>query len=155
SLRSRRPLGGSAARRIAALASAVTTLACGGCGAAHGGSGAVPPPPAHAGVFRDMAREAGIEFRWSHGGRSPLYIIETLGHGAAFTDYDRDGMLDAFLVGNRGCALFRNLGGGRFQDVTRQAGIAAEGDFCAVAAGDYDNDGYPDLYVTGYGKCVL
>src|SRR5207237_4011286 len=66
-----------------------------------------------------------------------------------------DGRPDAFLAGNRRCALFRNLGAGRFRDVSREAGLTAEGDFCGVAAGDYDNDGYPDLYVTGYGKCIL
>jgi enediyne biosynthesis protein E4 len=113
------------------------------------------PPAAPAGLFRDVAREAGLDFRWGHGGRSPLHILETLGHGCAFLDYDQDGLLDAFLVGNRRCALFRNLGGGRFAEVTEEAGLAAEGEFFGVAAGDFDNDGYPDLYVTGYGKCVL
>src|SRR5207248_2503005 len=85
----------------------------------------------------------------------PLNIIETLGHGCAFLDYDQDGHLDALLVGNRRCALFRNLGNGRFADVSREMGLTAEGDFYGVAVGDYDNDGFPDLYITGYGKCVL
>ena len=116
---------------------------------------AAPDAPAAAGVFRDVAREAGIDFRWGHGGKSPLTILETLGHGAAFLDYDRDGFLDLLLVGNRRCGLFRNRGDGRFEDTTRQAGLTAEGMFFGVAVGDYDNDGYPDAYITGYGKCVL
>lgn len=133
-----------------------------GCGTNTGSSGVargappVPPPDtASTDLFRDVAREAGLEFRWGHGGRSPLTILETLGHGCAFLDYDQDGLLDAFLVGNRRCGLFRNLGGGRFSDVTAQAGLTAEGELLGLAVGDYDNDGYPDVYVTGYGTCVL
>lgn len=108
-----------------------------------------------AGVFRDVAHEAGLNFRWGHNGRSPLTITETLGHGTAFLDYDQDGLLDILLVGNRRLALYHNLGNGHFQDVTRQAGLTAEGDFYGVAVGDYDNDGYPDLFITGYGICLL
>jgi len=106
-------------------------------------------------VFRDIAREAGLNFQWGHGGKTPLTILETLGHGCAFLDYDQDGLLDIFLVGTPRCALFRNMGNGRFVDVSDQAGISAKGNFFGVAVGDYDNDGYPDLYITGYGKCVL
>ncbi len=116
------------------------------------GSGAVSEAP---GLFRDVAQEAGLNFRWGHGGKSPLTIIETLGHGTAFLDYDQDGLLDILLVGNRRLALYHNLGDGHFEEVTRQAGLTVEGDFYGVAVGDYDNDGYPDLYITGYGKCVL
>lgn len=113
-------------------------------------------PAGTAGVFRDVAKEAGIDFEWGYGGKSPLTILETLGNGCAFLDYDSDGNLDIFLVGNRRCALFRNTGDGRFADVTRQAGVGTEGDLLfGVTVGDYDNDGFPDAYVTGYGKCIL
>lgn len=111
--------------------------------------------PAAPGIFRDVAQEAGLTFRWGHGGKSPLTIIETLGHGCAFLDYDQDGLLDIFLAGNPRCTLYRNTGEGRFTDVTAESGIAAEGLFFGVAVGDYDNDSFPDLYLTGYGKCVL
>jgi hypothetical protein len=113
------------------------------------------------GWFREVAADSGLDFRWGHGGRSPLNIIETLGHGCAFFDYDRDGWMDAFLVGNDGCALFRNLGAAnpgalpRFANVTRAAGLTTSGLLGGVAVGDYDNDGWPDLYVTGYGTCFL
>jgi hypothetical protein len=102
-----------------------------------------------------VAAEAGLDFRWGHGGRSPLHILETLGYGCAYLDYDQDGLLDVFLVGSPRCALFRNAGGGKFTNVTAEAGIAAAGEFLGIATGDYDNDGYPDVYLAGYGKCVL
>src|SRR6185369_10634788 len=81
------------------------------------------------GPFREVAAEAGLNFRWGHGGKSPLTIIETLGHGTAFLDYDQDGLLDILLVGNHRLALYHNLGSGHFEDVTKKAGLTAEGDF--------------------------
>ncbi len=129
-----------------------------GCRAAQAPS-AVRTTPASAsavpGLFRDVAQEAGLDYRWGHGGKSPLNILETLGHGCAFLDYDQDGFLDILLVGNRRCALYHNLGNGHFQDVTARSGLTLEGGLFGVAVGDYDNDGYPDVYVTGYGKCAL
>ena len=114
-----------------------------------------PPNPASApGIFKDAAAETGLSFQWGHGGKSPLNIIETLGHGCAFLDFDQDGLLDIFLVGTPRCALFRNTGA-RFQDVTKDSGISAEGRFFGIAVGDIDNDAFPDLYVTGYGNCRL
>ena len=139
-------------------------------GCQHGNSSLPPSASGHAGspdshgrktssgtphLFRDVAQEVGLNFRWGHDGKSPLTIIETLGHGTAFLDYDQDGLLDILLVGNRRLALYRNLGNGRFEDVTHEVGLTAQGDFYGVAVGDYDNDGYPDLYITGYGKCIL
>jgi hypothetical protein len=106
-------------------------------------------------LFRDTAREAGLNFQWTHGGKSPLNILETLGHGCAFLDYDQDGRLDILLVGNRGCALYHNEGNGRFTDQTQASGLNLTGDLFGVAVGDYDNDGYPDRVITGYGKCAL
>src|SRR5262249_49907666 len=68
-------------------------------------------------VFRDRAAEAGLTFRWGHGGRSPLNIKETAGGGCAFLDYDGDGKLDILLVGST-LVLYHNEGGGRFRDVS-------------------------------------
>ncbi|HEV2474109.1 MAG TPA: VCBS repeat-containing protein, partial [Chthonomonadales bacterium] len=107
------------------------------------------------GPFADEAQQAGVRFRWTHGGRSPLNIIESLGHGCAFLDYDQDGLLDILLVGNRGIELYHNLGGGRFKDVTEFSGFDRQAAYNGVAVGDYDNDGFPDVYLTGYGKCAL
>jgi enediyne biosynthesis protein E4 len=107
------------------------------------------------GIFRDVAKEAGLDFRWGHGGKAPLTILETIGHGCAFLDYDQDGLLDALLVSDQGGVLFRNTGDGRFENVTPLSGLVAEGPFFGVAVGDYDNDRFPDLYLTGYGKCRL
>ena len=86
---------------------------------------------------------------------------------AAGIDYDQNGLLDLYLVNGaatrlytpklplRG-ALYKNNGDGSFTDVTKHAGVGAEGLFgMGVAVGDYDNDGFPDLFVLGYGRCIL
>src|ERR1051326_9017388 len=95
------------------------------------------------------------------------YLPETMGPGVAFVDYDNDGWMDVFLV-NSGAAdfyqpakplrnaLYKNNRDGTFTDVTERAGVAGGSQFgmgCAIA--DYDNDGYPDILVTAYGKCTL
>jgi hypothetical protein len=103
----------------------------------------------------DVAKKAGIDFGLSHHGKSPLNIMETLGCGCAFLDYDNDGWLDVFLVGQPTSALFRNKGDGTFENVTAQSGITRPSNWMGCAVGDYDNDGYPDLFVTGYGDCAL
>ena len=95
------------------------------------------------------------------------YLPETLGPGVAFVDYDNDGWMDIFLVNSGVCdfyrpaskprnGLYRNNRDGTFTDVTAAAGVAGGDAFgMGVAAGDYDNDGYPDLFVTAYGRCTL
>src|SRR2546428_5844283 len=87
-----------------------------------------------------------------------------MGSGCAWIDFDQDGLLDLYLVNGAGTkvytppnalysALYRNYGNGTFTDVTAKAGVGAEGLFgMGVAVGDYDNDGYPDLFVCGYGR---
>src|SRR5437773_620748 len=111
-------------------------------------------------------RPSGIT--WVHSNRrSPeMYLPETTGAGCAFIDYDNDGWMDIYLVNSGRCdfydpkpplrnALYRNNRDGTFIDVTERAGVAAGGYGQGVAVGDYDGDGFPDLYVTQYGKRIL
>src|SRR5438445_11763457 len=119
------------------------------------------------GRFVDVARSAGITFVHDNAASPEKYLIETMGSGCAWIDYDQDGLLDLYLVNGTAtrvytpkqpsrCALYRNNGDGTFTDVTAKAGVGAEGLFgMGVAAGDYDNDGFPDLFVLGYGRCIL
>ena len=105
---------------------------------------------------------------WSHvNGRSPEYYLpETTGAGCAFLDYDNDGWMDIYLVNSGKCdffnpnpplrnALYRNNRNGTFTDVTQQAGVLGGGYGMGIAVGDYDGDGWPDMYVTQYGRSIL
>lgn len=113
--------------------------------------------------FTDVTQEAGIHWTHIDGRSGQKYFMETLGAGAAFLDYDSDGDADLYLVNGAPLpgydseetptnALFRNNGDGTFTDVTEKAGVGDTGYGHGCAAGDYDNDGYPDLYVTNYGE---
>ena len=107
-----------------------------------------------------------ISFRHVNG-RSPDYFLpETTGAGCAFLDYDNDGWMDIYLVNSGKCdfydpqpplrnALYRNNRDGTFTDVTEKAGIPGGGYGMGVAVGDYDGDGFPDLYLTQYGRSIL
>jgi enediyne biosynthesis protein E4 len=126
------------------------------------------PSPESFGVkYVDVAAEAGIAFHHQNAASNEKYLIETMGSGCGWIDYDQNGLLDLYLVNSaptrlyvpkmemRG-ALYRNNGDGTFTDVTARAGVGAEGLFgMGVAVGDYDNDGFPDLFVLGYGRCIL
>ena len=105
---------------------------------------------------------------WKHtAGKSPEhYLPETTGAGCAFLDYDNDGWMDIYLVNSGKCdfynpnspprnALYRNNRDGTFTDVTDKAGVAGGGYGQGVAVGDYDGDGFADLYVTQYGRSIL
>jgi hypothetical protein len=105
---------------------------------------------------------------WKHvSGRSPEYYLpETTGAGCAFLDYDNDGWMDIYLVNSGRCdffepnpplrnALYKNNRDGTFTDVTEKAGVGGGGYGMGVAVGDYDRDGFPDLYVTQYGRSIL
>ncbi len=116
--------------------------------------------------FVDRAKAAGLNEIMVYGGvGSNRYLLETTGSGAAFLDYDNDGWLDVFLVnGSRlgkdslpGAVsrLFRNKKDGTFEDVTAQAGVGRSGWGQSVCAGDYDNSGHEDLFVTYWGQNVL
>ncbi|PYX67452.1 MAG: RNA-binding protein [Acidobacteria bacterium] len=117
--------------------------------------------------FVDIATHAGLTARTEAGGeKAKKYIIETTGSGAAFIDYDNDGWPDIFLVNGTTLEgfpkgqeptshLYHNNHDGTFTDVTRKAGLGLMGWGQGVCAGDYDNDGWTDLYVTFWGHSVL
>jgi hypothetical protein len=118
--------------------------------------------------FVNVARESGLRFKNVFGGeKKNKYLLETTGCGVAFVDYDDDGWLDLFFVnGSRFEAdwtkanepvsrLFKNNRDGTFTDVTLKAGVARHGWGQGVCAGDYNNDGHVDLYVTYWGDCAL
>jgi hypothetical protein len=117
--------------------------------------------------FLNVARESGLSVKTIFGGEHKnKYLLETTGCGVAFYDYDNDGWLDIFLVngwrlegfpaGSEPTShLFHNNRDGTFTDVTAKAGVANSGWGQGVCVGDYDNDGWEDLFVTYYGKNVL
>ena len=124
---------------------------------------ALPPDQSNI-SFSDVAHEAGLTVKTIFGGeKSKRYILETTGGGVAFFDYDNDGWIDIFLVnGSRfdGAAsgtnrLYRNQRDGTFADITKESGLERSGWGQAVCAGDYDNDGHTDLFVTYWGRNVL
>ena len=102
-----------------------------------------------------MAASAGLNYRWQIAGPRPLNILQTIGNGCAFLDYDNDGNLDVLLVGPK-LALYKGDGKGHFTDVTHALGLDHfSGHFLGCAVGDYDNDGYDDVYVSGYRTGLL
>jgi hypothetical protein len=129
--------------------------------AANAAEPAQAPPVAY---FVDNAEKAGLTMTTVFGGKdTKKYIIETTGTGVAIFDYDNDGWPDIFLVNGTTLEgfpagtgptnhLYRNNHDGTFTDVTTKAGLASTGWGQGVCAGDYDNDGWEDLYVTYYGK---
>ena len=109
---------------------------------------------------------SGISWRHTAGHSQQKYLPETTGAGCAFLDYDNDGWMDIYLVNSGKCdffnpdpplrnALYHNNRDGSFTDVTERAGVGAGGYGQGVAVGDYDGDGFPDLYVTQYGRSIL
>jgi hypothetical protein len=117
-------------------------------------------------VFRNIARAAGIAVTHVNGASPEKYFAEIMGSGGLFFDADADGWLDVFLVDGGSIAsprvaatarhrLFRNRGNGTFEDVTAASGIRHREYGMGACAGDYDNDGAVDLYVTNYGPNAL
>ena len=129
-----------------------------------------PPVPDVPGHFADITKKSGVNFQYQSSHTSRKYLIETMGAGVALFDYDNDGRLDIFLVNgaplqdptpkgtipkksgpaywNR---LYHQKPDGTFEDVTERAGLQGAGYGMGVAVGDYDNDGFEDLYVSAYG----
>jgi enediyne biosynthesis protein E4 len=123
-----------------------------------------------AGKFVDITRTSGVDFQYQASHTSKKYLLETMGPGVALFDYDNDGLLDIFVVNGapltdpmrKGAIpqkdgpkywnrLFHQKKDGKFEDVTEKAGLQGAGYGMGVAIGDYDNDGYEDVYVTAYG----
>ncbi len=115
--------------------------------------------------FTDIAAEAGLKTSIPYGGvDKKTYILETVGCGVAFFDYDNDGWLDILLLSGTRLTdpppeatnrLYRNNRNGTFTDVTEKAGLTRTGWASSVTIGDYDNDGYEDLFITYWGQNVL
>jgi hypothetical protein len=122
------------------------------------------PVPVH---FTDIRKTAGITFVQDSTESDEKYYLETMGTGVAWLDYDQDGLMDLYFVQTGPTdaykpakplrsALYHNNGDGTFTDFTEKAGVGGEGHYGqGVAVGDFDNDGFPDLYVTGYGRAIL
>jgi enediyne biosynthesis protein E4 len=134
-------------------------------GSTPGGANQEPP-----GTFVDVTQRLGVNFQYKSSHTSRKYLLETMGAGVALFDYDNDGLLDIYLVNGAPLAdptpkgtipqkadsqywnrLYHQKKDGTFEDVTEKAGLQGAGYGMGVAVGDYDNDGFEDLYVTAYG----
>ncbi|MFI5180051.1 MAG: CRTAC1 family protein [Thermoanaerobaculia bacterium] len=131
-------------------------------------SPAIPAGPDD--LFEDVTGKAGIGFVHQLGSGKLTNIVESMGAGGTFLDYDGDGLVDIFFVNSGPLAgvsdapdgtprlsnrLYRNRGDGTFEDVTEKAGVAGSGYGVAAAAADYDNDGHVDLFVVNIGRSTL
>jgi len=127
-------------------------------------------PAANGDYFQEIGKEIGIDFVHSIGDKELTNIVESSGAGAAFLDYDQDGFIDLYVCSGtwiKGLSsgdkpdelphnhLYHNRGDGTFEDVTKKAGVGGPWYSMGVTVGDYNNDGYPDLYVSNYGTNVL
>ena len=149
--------------RIALATGAVVLLGAGLTGQQHTVATTDSAPLVR---FTDVAREAGIDFQHVNGASADKHLVETMGSGGLFFDYDGDGWIDIFLVDGGSIAdpaiaqtarhrLYRNRGNGAFEDSTARSGIRHREYGMGACAGDYDNDGRVDLYVTNVGPNVL
>jgi hypothetical protein len=127
-------------------------------------------PPANDDFFQEIGQEIGLDFVHSIGADNMKNIVETVGGGAAFIDYDQDGYIDIYMTSgtwiegfsksekpgkmpeNR---LYHNQQDGTFEDVTKKAGFGGPWYSMGITVGDFNNDGYPDIYVSNYGSNTL
>jgi len=124
---------------------------------------AIQDPP----LFIEVpAASSGIHWVHENAMSPKRYLPETMGPGCAFLDFDNDGWMDIFLVNSGACdfwkppkpirnALYKNNRDGSFTDVTEKAGVGGSYFGMGVTVGDFDNDGWPDIFVTAYGRCTL
>jgi hypothetical protein len=128
-------------------------------------------PKANKEYFQEIGKEIGLDFIHSIGDNDLSNIIESVGGGAAFLDYDQDGFIDLYVCSgtylkgfnhaekqakSSGNHLYRNKQDGTFEDVTKIAGVDGGGAYSmGITIGDYNNDGYPDIYVCNYGPNIL
>jgi hypothetical protein len=156
---SQRELAASPPSSMPSLTASVET----GATAAPAAGDADPARPSGPIEFTDVTSQAGIHFKHNTGAFGAKYLPETMGSGVCFLDYDNDGWQDIFLVnsmdwpghrigGKSFPALYHNNRDGTFTDVTRQAGLAIETYGMGCAVGDFDNDGFDDLYLTTVGS---
>jgi hypothetical protein len=146
----------------------LATVLISGCGQSK--KPTLPAPATSDDFFQEISGEVGLDFLHSIGEEELQNIIQSDGGGAAFLDYDQDGFIDIYacsgtwlenfirtekpdeLPGNH---LYRNLGNGTFEDVTKKAGVGGPWYSMGVSTADINNDGYPDLYLSNYGPNVL
>jgi enediyne biosynthesis protein E4 len=127
-------------------------------------------PAATEDYYQEIGKEIGLDFIHSIGDKELTNIVESSGAGAAFLDYDQDGNIDLYICSGtwiKGLSdgdkpdvmpenhLYHNLGDGTFEDVTKIAGVGGPWYSMGVTSGDFDNNGYPDLFVSNYGFNVL
>ena len=148
----------------------LTISACQSNNKSSSGSQKHSVPAANGDYFQEIGKEIGIDFVHSIGDNELTNIVESSGAGAAFLDYDQDGYIDLYVCSGtwlKGVSsgekpavmpenhLYHNRGDGTFEDVTKKAGVGGPWYSMGVTVGDYNNDGYPDMYVSNYGINVL
>jgi hypothetical protein len=147
---------------LPALLTRVVSIAV--CGAVLGSAAGCRPEsssdestPVHSGWFRDATAQVGLDFVHEAGPLGHYFMPQIMGSGAALLDFDNDGLFDLYLVQNGGPGssaknrLYRGRPDGRFEDVSAGSGLDIAGHGMGVAIGDFDNDGFVDVYVSQYG----